>query len=761
MGQIKKTSVFAYSSVLACAMATFTLPNVVSAQSESQPRLEEIVVTATRRAETSQDVPVSLTPLSADALENAHVIDITDVGFLAPNVQLQAVTSLPGFATFAMRGIGVGANSVRTIDPTVQVLVDGMVLATQIAGQLDMFDYERVEILRGPQGIFFGRNSIAGAVSLNTAKPAEEFGGRVKAGAGSHGLALGELTIEGPISDNLRGKLALQYRKFDGFFEDDNGGTFVPAQFNPAGTEPGSPTQDQMQQESIFIKPTITYAPTDSFDMTLYGQYYYDDGGSGMAQALVNPNDPPLPLVTQFGYTPPTDQFSPNNDLVGDTETDLKQLIAEINWAVGKGVLTSITGIRDLEFNSSTDIDGTPFTLIHFPDNEEKASQFNQEIRYAANINESTDFIVGAFYLDAEQEVIERREFSGLTAGRDHFDFNYIQSDWKQDVQSTAVFANLRYAFTDKWSTSLGVRYTHESKDLNLTPLSGCSGPGFTGCATDKTAFSDTWNNTSPRVTLEYRPTENVMSFASWTRGFRSGNYNVRAPSLAGVGPANPEQADQFEVGLKGDFFDRSLRLNTSVFYTLYDNIQRISADEDEFGNPLQVIRNAADADISGLEVELMWLATDNLTLQASAGYVNPEFNEFTGIDLDGQPGLSPEDERLAKELAFERVPDFEYTLVGSYQFPLKNLDGDLIARAQYTYRDDFFTEVTNNPERAIHAHGIFDASLAYKYENWRASLWVRNLNEASFAEIVSFAFNLQRFGGQARTYGLEISYGF
>lgn len=748
-------------SVVACSLAIAMLPDVASAQDQRMQTLEEVVVTATRRAETAQDVPISLTPFSAEALEEAHVVDITDVGFLAPNVQLQPVASLPGFATFAMRGIGVGANSVRTIDPTVQVLVDGMVVATQIAGQLDMFDYERIEILRGPQGIFFGRNSIAGAVSLITAKPKEEFGGKAKFGVGSHGLLLGEGMVEGAISDNVRGKVALQFRKFDGFFEDRNGGTFVPAEFNPSGTEPGSPTQDQMAQESIFFKPTITFTPTDSLEITLYGQYYADDGGSGLAQAIVNPGAPALPLETRFGYTPPSDQFSPNTDLIGDSQTDIKQLVTEVNWEIGNGVLTSITGLRDLKFDSSTDVDGTPFTLIHFPDNEEQASQFSQEVRYAMDLGDSHDLIVGAFYMDSEQEVIERREFTGLTAGRDHFDFNYVQSDWSQDVQSAAVFGNWRYSFTERWSTSLGLRYSRETKDLSLTPLSACTGPGFTGCATEKTEFSETWSNTSPRATLQYRPNSDTMYWLSWTRGFRSGNFNVRAPSLAGVGPADPEQADQFEIGLKGDFLDGTLRTNIAAFYTVYDNIQRISAQEDEFGNPLQVIRNAADADILGMEVELTWLPTDYLTIQANAGYVDPQFNTFTGLEMDGKPGLTAEDEALAEELDFERVPKYEYTLVGSYRWPINSLGGDLIARAQYTYRDDFFTEITNLPDRAIEGHGIFDASLDYEGENWRVSLWGRNLNEETYAEIISKAFNLQRFGGQARTYGIEVSYNF
>lgn len=723
--------------------------------------LEEVIVTATRRAEAAQDVPVSVTALSAKALEDAAVVDITDVGFLAPNVQLQPVSTFPGFATFSMRGLGTGANSIRTLDPTVNVLIDGMVVATQIAGQLDMFDYETIEVLRGPQGIFFGRNSIGGAIQLRTGKPTEEFSGRGKLGLGSEDLLLAEVVVQGGLSDTVRGKLALQYRQYDGYFEDNNGGTFVPAPNNPSGTEPGTPTQTQNQQDSIFIKPTITFEPNDSFDLTLFGQYYKDEGGSGATQAFIDPTLPTPAMVSLFGYTPPTDQFEVNHDLVGDSETDIMQLVVEANWEIGNGVLTSVTGWRDLEFESSNDIDGTPFLLIHFPNNEEEASQVTQELRYAVDLNDKVDLIVGGFYMDAEMSVIEQREFTGLTAGRDHFDFNYIRSDWTQDVESTALFANLRFALSDKWSASAGARYSEEEKDLNVTLLSGCTGPGFTGCPTDKNRVGNTWDNTSPRVGAEYRPSDNVLFFGSWTRGFRSGNYNARAPSVAALGPADPEEADQFEIGMKGDFFDGTLRSNIAVFYTNYDEIQRVTNGEDALGNPLQLLRNAAKATIPGIEVELTWVPIEALTLQGSFGWIDPEFDEFTGLELDGMPGITPEDEALAEQLKFERIPEYEYFLAGDYGWNLDQFDGRLVLRAQYAYRDGFFTDVTNNPTRDIDSYGLLDASLRFETDTWRVSLWGRNLTEENYGDIISAAFNQQLFGGQARTYGLEVGYSF
>ena len=724
----------------------------------SNATLEEVVVTAARRAESAQNVAVALTALSSQSLEDANVVDISDIGFLAPNVQLQPVSTFPGFATFTMRGIGTGANSIRTLDPTVNVMIDGMVVATQIAGQLDAFDYETVEVLRGPQGIFFGRNSIAGAIQMRTGKPSEEFGGRLKVGVGSQSLVQLEGVIEGAMSSTLRGKLAVQYRSFDGYFEDNNGGTFDPAPNNPSGTEPGTATQKQNEQDSIFIKPTITWQPSDRFDLTVYGQYFEDDGGSGSTQAYVEPSTAPSTMFRLYGYTPPTDQFEVNHDLVGKSDTEIEQLVVEANWSVGNGVLTSVTGWRDLTFSSSSDIDGTPFLLIHFPDNEEEASQFSQEIRYAADISDRLDFIIGGFYLDAEQGVIERREFSGLTAGRDHFDFNYIQSDWTQDVKSTALFGNIRWGFTDTLTLNAGIRYSREEKDLNITLLTPCSGPGFSGCSTDKTDLGEEWSNTSPRVALEYRPNDDLMFWGSWTRGFRSGNYNARAPSIAAVGPADPEQADQIEIGMKGDFADGRLRANITGFFTVYDEIQRTTNGEDALGNPLQLLRNAAEAEIPGIEAEITWLPTDRLMLMAGIGWIDPEFKKFTGLNLGA--ATDQENEALAKELEFERVPDSEYTLTGEYRVPMSDT-GDLIFRGQYAWRDGFYTDVTNNELRTIDDYGILDASVRFENEKWRVSLWGRNLTEENYADIISAAFNYQRFGGQARTYGVEVGYRF
>ena len=752
-----------YRSVTFRMLSGFGLCAVIAFTASAQERapLEEIVVFAQKRAESAQDVPVSVTPMSMEQLDNAFVVDLTDLGFMAPNAQLQAVSTFPGFANFTMRGIGV-STSIRTLDPAVNIFVDGMVLGTQIGAVLDVFDVETVEVLRGPQGVFFGRNSTGGAVSLRTAKPTEDFNATAKLGIGSFGLTEFEGVVQGAMSDNgLRGKIAFQWREFDGGFEDRNGGSFAPATFNPDGVQPPNPTQDQTRQDSIFFKPTITFQPSDDFDFTLFGQYYKDEGGGSATQAFIDPRIGPQPATTLFGYTPPTDQFDINHDLLGVSETKSWHLIGEANWHLDNGTVTSVTALRDLSFDSSLDVDGTPFLLIHFPDNEEAADQFTQEVRNALDLNDRTDLIFGGFYMDSEMSVIERREFTGLTAGRAPDELNNIQSDWVQEQNSIAAFFNLRYELNPQWTLSGGLRYTREEKELNITPLTPCAGPGFSGCSTDKLFLEDSWNDVSPRLGVEYRPSDNAMWFASWTRGFRSGNFNARAGSAVTIGPADPEQADQFEIGLKGDYLDGTLRTNLAAFYTIYDDIQRVTNTQTATGQPLQLLRNAAKAAIPGLEAELTWSPTDALSLQASLGWVKPEFDEFTGLDVDSDGVVSAADRRAAEQLRFDRVPELTVFLGGEYRWTMNQLPGEFAYRLQWSWRDDFPTDVRNLETRFQDSYDLLDMSVRYENDNWRVALYGRNLTETNYVDIISTAFNQQAFGGQPRTYGLEVGYRF
>ncbi len=718
-----------------------------------------IIVYAQKKAESVQDVPVSVTAITADTIENSFSADLTDIGFIAPNVQLQGVSTFPGFANFSIRGLG-NSTSIRTLDPSVNVVQDGMVLATQIGAVLDLFDVEAVEVLRGPQGIFHGRNTTGGAVLLRTGKPSEIFGGSVRAGYGSYNTYKLEGIVEGPVSDTLRAKLAVQYKHSDGAFRDRNGGFFVPAPQNPSGTQPDNPMVDQSGQDSIFIKPTVTFDSGGGFDFTVYGQYYLDNGGGTASRAFEGPGAPTTTFA-QFGYSPPEDPYEINHDLIGDSRTESWHVIGEGNIEVGPGTFTSITAYRDLSFDSSLDVDGTPFALIHFPDNEESANQFTQELRYAAELSDSFDFLIGFFYMKSEMSVIERREFSGLTARRAHTDFNFIQSDWTQDQESVAGFVNFNYRPLPDLTLSAGARYSWERKELDISPLAPCAGPGFTNCSTNRLFLEDSWNNLSPRAGIEYEPNPDLLTYFTWTRGFRSGNFNARASNLLTIAAADPEQADQFELGVKSETSDGTLRLNVAGFVTKYDDIQRVTNEASSTGQPVQRLRNAASATIKGLEVEFTLQPSDNFWVDGSFAWLDPEFNTFTGLDLDGDGVVSPEDEANAADLEFDRVPNYTAYIAANWQFALGGLPGEFTFRPSLSFRSGFPTDVNNTPIFFQEAYELVDVSLRYENEGFRAAAFARNIFDKAYADIRSPAFNAQAFGGSPVSWGLELGFDF
>lgn len=736
----------------------------VHAQDAAEPAGDErydseIIVYAQKKAESVQDVPVSVTAITSEMIGNSFSADLTDIGFIAPNVQLQGVSTFPGFANFSIRGLG-NSTSIRTLDPSVNVVQDGMVLATQIGAVLDLFDVEAVEILRGPQGIFHGRNTTGGAVLLRTGKPGDTFGGSFRAGYGSYNTYKFEGIVEGPLSGAVRAKLAIQHKHSDGAFKDRNGGVFAVAPSNPSGLQPDNPMVDQPGQDSIFIKPTLTFDAGNGFDFTIYGQYYRDNGG-GTASRMFLGEGAPGTTVAQFGYTPPGDPYEINHDLIGESKTESWHVLGEGNLDLGPGTLTSITAFRDLGFDSSLDVDGTPFLLIHFPNNEESADQFSQELRYAAELSDSFDFLIGLFYMQSEMSVIERREFSGLTARRAHTEFNYIQADWTQEQETVAGFANVNYKPTPQLTLSAGARYSWEKKELDISPLTPCAGPGFTNCSTDRLSLEESWSDWSPRAGIEYEPNPDILAYFTWTRGFRSGNFNARASSLATIAAADPEQADQFELGLKSEFANGVIRLNLAGFVTEYDEIQRVTNEASSTGQPVQRLRNAASATIRGLEAEFTIQPSDSFWIDGSLAWIDPGFNTFTGLDLDRDGTVSPEDEANAAELDFDRVPHYTVYLAANFQFGIGGLPGEFTFRPSFSHRSGFPTDINNTPIFFQDGYELVDLSLRYETGRYRVAAFARNVFDKHYADILSPAFNAQAFGGAPASWGVEVGYDF
>jgi iron complex outermembrane receptor protein len=400
----------------ASLLCTVTLvPGMANAQQEQPPAaaevpataaapeddgLTEVVVTAQKQAvgESLQRVPISVTAVNTEILQQTQAISIVDVGRLAPNVSLQTAASFPGFPNFTIRGQSI-STSLRTLDPTVTLVLDGMPLADPYGALIDTFDLEAIEILRGPQGILFGRNATGGAVVVRTRRPGNEFQFEAAARVGNAGRLDQSLYIGGPIvGEQVRGKITILHRRRDGLNVDRNAGSFVPAPGNPSGTSPVTNSLvDQVREGVWMIRPTLVFEPSDALEITLVGEYINAEYGGSSARLI---QARPI-LGTGFGYTPPPFGHQIDQNASSGSEFEIGRLGLEVNWNVGPGVVTAISGWRRVTGTSLGDNDGTPFSFLEITDNPE-SRQFSQELRFASTFSETVRFVAGGYYSDTD-----------------------------------------------------------------------------------------------------------------------------------------------------------------------------------------------------------------------------------------------------------------------------------------------------------------------------------------------------------------------
>lgn len=721
--------------------------------------LEDIVVTAQKnaRGESIQRVPVAITAVTADMLAATQARNLADVGRLAPSVQLDGGPTYPNYANFYIRGIGV-SQTVRSVDPAVNVVVDGMVYNYQVGTVLDAFDLESVEMLRGPQGTLFGRNATGGAVVLRSVRPTNTLhaSGQLEYGAFNTVQVAG--VVAGPIvEDKILAKLAVAYRRHDGYFQDSNGGTFVPAPGNPSGLEPGTPRQDVMSDETFILRPTLVLKPASNLTVSLLGEYLKSTGSGNQSQAFNPSYLPTTALQTAYGYTPPGDKFEINLNFPGYHRTEAKRIIGEIVWDVpDTGVLTSVTGYRDVTSKLSLDQDGSPFIIQEFPDNREGSDQFSQEIRFASDLGGRLNFVVGGYYDFTHRYSLEQRRSTGLLLGRAPLDLAYTRGYFEQDSETAAAFLNFEYRPIDELRISAGARYSWERKEIDLTPLAICTGPGvFVGCTTVSTNRSRTWDDITPRVAVDYRLSRDALIYASYTKGFRSGNFNGRASSVAALGPTDPESVTSYEAGTKLTLFGGRARLNIAGYHARYDDIQRTI-----IVGVVQTLGNAATATINGVEVEAN-VRLGGLMLDGSFGLTDASYDSFRGLDINRDGVSNGTDDAIAKKLEFDRVPKYTAYVSGAYKFDLAE-DTTVTPRVSYSYRSRYYTDALNNPYGLQGAYGLLDASLTFEKGPWHATAYARNLtDELVFDFAATIGGPYVRYGGIPTTYGVEVGFRF
>jgi len=745
--------------------------------------LEEVVVTARKREEGSQEVPMSIAAFNSDQIQALKVRDLTSLAVGMPNVALDDVGTTRGTQNFSIRGLGINS-SIPSIDPTVGVFVNGVYLGVNNGIIFDVFDLESIEVLRGPQGILFGRNVTGGAILMNTKKPGEKLEGTVRVagdGGGQGGMnyyAMG--TIGGPVTDNLGLKLTAYYNEDEGYFKN---------QFNG---------EDYGAVEQTMIRPTLVWNPTDLSELVVRYEYTDITGDGPVAQSHPNGRE------RNEGATPPAsstffdrDSFGVSNDLNGfqNIETDFLTVQYDQGVTLGDGNVTLIYGYRDSSAQALSDIDAQPFAAFHSPSWLE-AEQHSMELRYSGRFG-NANVTTGAYWFDNDIAYHERRDLLGAvtaqaTGGALGPDVSLLIQDGggNYQVETLGFFAAVDYDLSDRMTLTAGLRYTEEKKSaeiatlaLNtnqLDPLATLTTGTLTyanlvtgldtrcnivtrgDCPLD---FNDdeSWTTWSPKLGLSYVLNDTSRVYGHWSRGFRSGGYNLRNTSpVASPGPFGEEQVDSFEIGYKST--NSWGRLNAAMFYTMVDDMQREVNTASGTSAVVQVIDNTADATLWGLEVDGSFRINDSMLLLASVGYLNAEYDSVR-FDLNGDGDINA----LDKDLDLPRAPELTYSIGLNYDWNVGSW-GFATARVSYAYRDETF--FTDDNRGLINEQDILDAGIDF-YSNddhWVFSLYGRNLLDTvkhGGATQLPQALEVLPLGGtfaplsKGEVYGAEVTYNF
>ncbi|EAQ28765.1 Outer membrane protein [Erythrobacter sp. NAP1] len=640
-------------------------------RTSSLDSIGNIVVTGTktRDPEDVQDVALAVTAFNEDTLEAFKVRDVQGLTFQAPNVSLDQIGTSRGTANFSIRGLGINS-SIPSIDPTVGVFVDGVYLGINGGVVFDIFDLESVEILRGPQGVLFGRNVTGGAVLINTTSPTEDFRGKFRAAVdgpvdggrgGENYTASGVLS--GPIiEDKLLFKVAGYYNNDRGYFEN---------QFD--GSNFG-------QAETYIVRGALE---ARLGDLTLTGKVdYFDSTGDG-------------PAAQNRGIFE-RDSFDFAIDNAGSYSTEIltTSLTAELD--IGPGTLTNIFGYRDYSAETDADIDATTLFLFH-SNTETEQDQISNEIRYAVS-TDNFDLTVGGFYFDQTLAYTEVRDIPVSTP------LSFFGGG-RQEHEVLGVFANGQFYLTDSFSVIGGIRWSQETKDADVTyvrPRPACSVVDQT-CPTtgvnpfiptENNGFSDRvrFRNVSPKLGVQYE-FANSQVYGHWTRGFRSGGYNFRITNANAFEAivAQPgfnfffgeEQVDNFEIGGKFQTEDGAFTLNVAAYITKIEDMQREVNQSDPVSGVAQSIFNTADATITGFEAEARMRVSDNLLFTANIGIIDDEYDEIL-FDISGDGVINDTD----LDLRLPRVPEVTWGVGLLHELFLG--DSEVITRVNYQYRDEF-----------------------------------------------------------------------
>jgi iron complex outermembrane receptor protein len=699
--------------------------------------LEVIMVTSERRSETVQETPMSVTAFTGDMISEAGITSIQDVALQTPNLVIQTFNiSEP---QLFMRGVGTTNDSAAS-DPAVAVFIDDVYIGRPSGAAMDLYDLERIEVLRGPQGTLYGRNSAGGALNFFTKKPQQDFEAKAGLTLGNYGLWNIRGYVNGALTDTISGKLTANIRQRGGYAQNVTTG------------------QELEDEDTKSIRGQLLIEPSDAVNILL-GFDYTDVSGNGSNRFLSNFDIEPIFPVQAFvdaqlasNATFGNDPRKTNSDLIQSTSKELLGFQARVEVDLNWSTFTSISAYRESESNWNQPLVPTLYqgkggTGVFEVNNgaDQSADQISQEFRLSAE-TDSLQWVTGLFYFKENVKRDERFDTifapgilpAVLTVG----DVNFMQD---ATTESVALFGQVTWDFSDDWALTAGARYTDDKKSINNIAVNNLGtaigGIPLQGVGYDVDA-SDSWDAVTTRATLDWKVTDDHMLYVTFSEGFKSGSFTGQqsSPTLAAT-PIKPETSTNIEIGARTQWFDDRLRLNATYFQLDYDDLQTF------FLTNNLLIADNANAEISGLEADFALAISDSLTVRGSYSSLDGEFvgGQNAGNETPRSPGnswsLSP---NYGMEMSGNAYLDFSLTISNTGQF---------------------FMDISNDLRTQQEAFTVVDASIKYTSASqlWDLTLWGKNIQDELY-----LTHNITgNFGGSTdlyappRTIGLTFNHYF
>ena len=767
----RQLNLFASASVmgLALSIASPVTAQETSTTNEGEGAIREIVVTAQKRAESVQAVPIAVTVLDAKALDSDTISDIRDIAGRVPSLVVDSVGAGPSAAAISIRGISF-EDIEKSFDPAVGVVVDGVFIGTNTGQLLDSFDLERLEVLRGPQGTLFGRNTIGGVLNVTRTRPTQAAGAKGQFAYSSFNTKRGRLVVNsGRIGDFISLKGFGFYDKTDGYY------------FNVTKNRKEGRYETLSGGVTALIEPTpgvtaqITYEHSRERGETIVAPLS-ETGKDVFCIAPGAPNFSPAEQCNRFSL-PEHGLYTTFSQLDTPVRNDTDAVTGNLDIKLGdRFTLTSVTGYRKNRESVRQDFDATStnfFDTLRVQDYK----QFSQELRLVGDITDNVNLLIGGYYFNSSYTLDQTTNLGALATGGPPLALRQFVN---HNAKSYAGFADVRFHLSPSLTVAVGGRYTHDEKKIfnnygRIGAIVRISQPTFDG--TSCVAVTGTLTLAPGVVVPTYSPASNCNGaasfnkftwranadyeidpvkhvYASFNRGFRSGGFNGRGGSPSSLGPYQPETVDAFEVGLKADWLDRTLRTNLAMYYTKYKNKQEEIVQATPPGSPSPqetVVKNASSASIKGFEAEVIVQMARNFSANFSFTYTDAKFDSFfndvVGLTVGSPPDGIPDD---VSTLSLRRAPKYQWSAGLNYTHELGN--GHFDASALLRFQSKYATCIAPARPRIPGAIVTDERCITEDRENLSAQLgYTFNVGTGEF-NISVFGRNLTNHRGLAAT---------